>query len=361
MSNLIAQQKSMWDCATCALKNKKEAAKCIACETPNPDAPPQAADNKTVSAASATPTFSFGMTNGGGAGSLSAPGVSTTPSFGAASTGGFTFGTTSQSSAVSSTAPTFSFGAPANTGAADPPSSGFTFGAPQTTPSATPTFTFGQPATEAPAFKFGAGREPPPAAEKTPEKDDPKPSLFAGFSFGNLPKQDTALISAVQTVGSPSSTSTITSVDYKEFVSDPSVSVLEQITTPERVMEAVDCSSATSVASFLGKLSRVMSNNTTNTTHKILDSVLASSFDQENPSVVTNELLVAMGLIKSEDKEFKPSSDVENMLRLMAHAISQPYFPAASAKIVSAFVKKDKDVLSNKITDCTELFSSFQI
>ena len=76
---------------------------------------------------------------------------------------------------------------------------------------------------------------------------------------------------------------------------------------------------------------------------------------------MTNELLVTMGLIKSEDKDFKPVSDVENMLRLMSHAVSQSYFPPASAKIVSAFVKKDREVLSNKIRDCTDLLNSFQI
>jgi hypothetical protein len=104
-----------------------------------------------------------------------------------------------------------------------------------------------------------------------------------------------------------------------------------------------------------------MSNKTTTASHQIVDSLLANCFAQNSPSMLTNELLVTMGLIKSEKKDFKPESDVENMLRLMAHAVGQDYFPSSSAKIISAFVKKDKDVLSNKISDCTDLFRSFQI
>ena len=360
MSSLIEEQKTMWDCSTCALKNKKEAGKCIACETPNPAAAPAAVDNKAIDA-SAAPKFSFGVPSGTG---LSTGG--STPAFGTAGppqSGGFTFGTTSAPSGnaapSATTTPSFSFGAPAPTSEA--PKSGFTFGPPQPKPNAAPTFSFGQPAAEVPTFQFGTGRDPPTKTEKTPEKEEPKPSLFAGFSFGNVTKQETELISGVQTVGSPSSAQEETSIDYQEFVSEPTEALLEQITSPERVGDAIDCSSACSVATFLGRLSRVMSNKTNNTTHKILDTVLAASFSQENPSVVTNELLVIMGLIKSEDKDFKPSSNVGNMLRLMSHAISQPYFPDASAKIVSAFVKKDKEVLSNKITDCTDLFTSFQI
>ena len=343
MAAFLAKQKEKWNCSVCNLANEKSAASCIACQTANPDAPADAVDNKTTDSGSGS-KFTFGSAGG--------------------NTGGFTFGTGAA--------------APAGTGGFNfgPPAAGFTFGntAPAAPAAATPSFSFGAPkpaaAAEAPSFtfgsaapatfQFGAGVATPPPPEKSPAKEEPKPSLFAGFSFGSVPKADSPSLGGVQTFGASSAGAEAT-VDYPKFVAEPSESILEKITKPESVTEAVDCTNPGTVASFVGKLSRVMSNKTSNTSNEIVDNLLATCFAQNSHSILTNELLVTMGLIKSEKKDFKPESDVENMLRLMAHAVGQEYFPPSSAKIISAFVKKDKDVLSNKISDCTDLFRSFQI
>ena len=343
MAAFLAKQKEKWYCSVCNLANEKSAASCIACQTANPDAPADAVDNKTTDSGSGS-KFTFGSAGG--------------------NTGGFTFGT---GAAAPAGAGGFNFG---------PPAAGFTFGntAPAAPAAATPSFSFGAPkpaaTAEAPSFtfgsaapatfQFGAGVATPPPPEKSPAKEEPKPSLFAGFSFGSVPKADSPSLGGVQTFGASSAGAEAT-VDYSKFVAEPSESILEKITKPESVTEAVDCTSPGTVASFVGKLSRVMSNKTSNTSNEIVDSLLATCFAQNSHSILTNELLVTMGLIKSEKKDFKPESDVENMLRLMAHAVGQEYFPPSSAKIISAFVKKDKDVLSNKISDCTDLFRSFQI
>lgn len=99
-----------WECDVCEIRNKPEATKCAACETPNPNA---VQSNDQPAADATKPTFTFG-----------APASNVT--FGAASAGAaaqqFSFG------AQPSAAPTtFSFGAPAASS-----SSG-----------AAPTFTFG--------------------------------------------------------------------------------------------------------------------------------------------------------------------------------------------------------------------------
>ena len=348
MASFLAQQKDKWTCSTCDLANEKSANSCVACQTPNPDAPPEAADNKAADSGN-EPKFNFGNASSNSGFTFGLP-AGTTPAgtggggftFGPP-TAGFSFGNTAPAAPASAT-PAFSFGAQKPAATPEAPSSGFTFGT----------------AASAPTFQFGAGRAPPPPPEKSPAKEEPAPSLFAGFSFGSVPKADSPALGGVQTFGASSAGAEI-NVDYPKFVAEPSEAVLEQITKPESVTEAVDCTDPGNVASFVGKLSRVMSNKTTNASHQIVDSLLASCFAQNSPSMLTNELLVTMGLIKSEKKDFKPESDVENMLRLMAHAVGQEYFPPSSAKIISAFVKKDKDVLTNKISDCTDLFRSFQI
>ena len=65
--------------------------------------------------------------------------------------------------------------------------------------------------------------------EKSPAKEEPKPSPFAGFSFGAAPKPD-APVFGVQTVGTPTLGAVPTTIDYEKFVAEPSSSVLEQIT-----------------------------------------------------------------------------------------------------------------------------------
>lgn len=56
-SMFAAQMSSGWECSECLIRNKKEALKCISCESPNPSAPKSAASS---SAAPSTSEFTFG-------------------------------------------------------------------------------------------------------------------------------------------------------------------------------------------------------------------------------------------------------------------------------------------------------------
>ena len=161
--DLIKKQKEAnWSCGICMTNNELNAAKCLACEEPNPNAP----KTTVTETKNETPKFSFGV---------SAP-SSTAPNM----TG---FG---QPATTSDATKTFSFGAPA--GKTDEPSkaaASFLFGATaggESTKPATPTFSFGTKGEEtkdapkeATTFAFGAKK----VEEKT---ETPKAPTF---SFGS--------------------------------------------------------------------------------------------------------------------------------------------------------------------------------
>lgn len=333
MAAFLAKQKSNWTCGTCYLSNISAANVCIACQTANPaNAPPAPVDSNK---SSATPGgFTFGA-------KPLAPGAS--PLFGAKPA----------SDTFASPAP-FSFGAPKSTA--------FDFGA-TAVPKATPTFgspapaaTFGSPA-PAPAATFGGftfGGSVPNITPVSPAKpeEEKKPAPFAGFSFGT-PKSNGS--------PTPAAVTQTVAIDYTTFVTAPTEAMLK-VADADKVVTAIDTSDPVFVARFIAKLSRVSSNSTANNTQQIMDRLLKKSFDrQESVSRLPNELLVAMGLIKSEEKRYKPDVDMSSMLRLLRHAVTQPYFPKTSAAIVATFIKRESPVLSNHVSDCSELLAACKI
>jgi len=312
------------------LSNTSAANVCIACQTANPANPPPAVpvdSNKT----SSTGGFTFGAKPMGAGPSplfgAKPAAESPAPSFGAA-------------------AAPFSFGAPKST---------FDFGS--AAPKAAPTF--GVPVAAAPApaatfggFTFGGGAPKIEPASPAKPEEEKKPAPFAGFSFG-APKSNGTPTPAIKTETA--------AVDYSAFVTAPSEAILK-VADADKVVAAIDTSDPVPVARFIAKLSRVSSNSTENTAQQIMDRLLKKSFDnQDSVSRLPNELLVAMGLIKSEEKKYKLEVDMSSMLRLLRHAVIQPYFPKTSAAIVATFIKRESPVLSNHVSDCSELLAACKI
>ncbi|XP_071087260.1 ran GTPase-activating protein 1-like [Haliotis cracherodii] len=57
-------------------------------------------------------------------------------------------------------------------------------------------------------------------------------------------------------------------------------------------------------------------------------------------SQVANAILVQLGLIKGEDKKFKPMSDISGPLIVLDHVVQQSYFPKLARDILQVFISK---------------------
>lgn len=115
-------------------------------------------------------------------------------------------------------------------------------------------------------------------------------------------------------------------------------------------MNALDTANASKTAAFIGRLSKVVTNETTDTCQTMVNAVLASSYETCNHAFLTNELLITLDFIKSEDKDFKPVSDTDAMLNLISKTIAEPFFPETSKKTVAAFVRKEAKKIKNSAT-----------
>jgi hypothetical protein len=185
--------KSGWECGACMVNNKDGAAKCIACETPNPSAKP-AVDVAPKFALQAAPSTGFNFSSAG----FNPPKAEDKP------TTGFSFGASKQAEAKASTG--FSFGTPkpvedkASTGfsfgtlkpAEDKTTTGISFGTPKPAEDkATTGFSFGTPKPvedkASTGFSFGILKPPEDKTTTGFSFGTPKPAedkATSGFSFG---------------------------------------------------------------------------------------------------------------------------------------------------------------------------------
>lgn len=185
-------------CKACYVQNKKDATTCASCESPL-DVPSSstAVTKKTASTTSEAPKFQFGT-------SSSAPTATAAPA--AISSGGFTFGApvvaaTSAPAAFESKSSGFVFGAASSSTTTAPatsistsaaPSTGFTFGAPSTSVSevkqaAAPTFSFGAPPVAKTEIPSSTGFSFNKKEEPPAVKEviPVAPAVSSGFSFGS--------------------------------------------------------------------------------------------------------------------------------------------------------------------------------
>ncbi|XP_043219233.1 ran GTPase-activating protein 1-like isoform X2 [Amphibalanus amphitrite] len=74
----------------------------------------------------------------------------------------------------------------------------------------------------------------------------------------------------------------------------------------------------------------------------LVDALLRSALDTagEDLGLLSNSLLVYLGLIKCEDKQFSVSWDVKGMLVALTRAVRQPYFPATVRDTLQTFLSR---------------------
>ena len=71
--------------------------------------------------------------------------------------------------------------------------------------------------------------------------------------------------------------------------------------------------------------------------------------------LVINPILVHMGLVKSEDKKFKPLEDFRSVVVCLGHACKEDFFPKHIKQIIRSIVSKDQD----KWRNCSSIRSQF--
>lgn len=69
----------------------------------------------------------------------------------------------------------------------------------------------------------------------------------------------------------------------------------------------------------------------------ILERTLAQS-EENVVNLVTNSILVSLGLIKSEDKKYKPPNDITGALIVLEYLVQQSYFPKSAKDMLEIFI-----------------------
>ncbi|XP_041356902.1 ran GTPase-activating protein 1-like [Gigantopelta aegis] len=137
-------------------------------------------------------------------------------------------------------------------------------------------------------------------------------------------------------------------VTAKDFLSFPSPSKLLQLgkhrVTAIKEELGNDVTDVEKVVETVIRISAVVTKDDEKTKHaacECADGLFQEIFKvPENIAIATNALLVQMGIIKGEDKKFKPISDVTGPLLVLEHAVQQSYFPQTAREILLAFVNK---------------------
>ena len=65
--------------------------------------------------------------------------------------------------------------------------------------------------------------------------------------------------------------------------------------------------------------------------------------------MLANSLLVNIGILKGEDKKYKPPSTLTGPLLVLEHVVKQPYFPKFSRQILTMFMSKPHPLLERCI------------
>ncbi|OWF37292.1 ran GTPase-activating protein 1-like isoform X2 [Mizuhopecten yessoensis] len=145
------------------------------------------------------------------------------------------------------------------------------------------------------------------------------------------------------------------SVSAKDFLAFPSPTKLIQLGTGRAAALkqelGSDCSDVDKAVQTFIKVSSVVTPVDTKTkeaacdcTDKLFEDLLLDS-TEGGASLFANSLLVNMGVLKGEDKKFRPPSSIVGPLTVLEYAVKQPYFPKQSREILSAFITKPHPLL----------------
>ncbi|KAK3099147.1 hypothetical protein FSP39_000136 [Pinctada imbricata] len=149
-------------------------------------------------------------------------------------------------------------------------------------------------------------------------------------------------------------------VSIKEFVSFPSPSKLiglgdqrAQVITDELGQDISDMEKA--VQMFM-KVSSVVTQDDMETKEaacqcadRIMEETIQRNADVA-AAMVANTLLVYLGVIKGEDKKYRPPSNITGPLLILEHMVRQPYFPKFSREILQTFIGKPNPILDHAST-----------
>lgn len=89
--------------------------------------------------------------------------------------------------------------------------------------------------------------------------------------------------------------------------------------------------------------------STNNNVHNFIDECCHPLCESGEINYFINQLLVQTGLIKSEDKKFKPIDQIEGPLLALLYLVRQHYFPKDSRDILITFVSRSNTALDSNI------------
>lgn len=144
--------------------------------------------------------------------------------------------------------------------------------------------------------------------------------------------------------------------NIKDFLSFPSPTKLQQIgrqlTISLKQELGEDFDDVEKTVQTLVKISCVVTENDEKTKHTVCectDDILKQLFESggDNPGpLIANAYLVYLGILKGEDKKYRPPSDITGPLIVLEHAVRQAYFPRNAKKLICAFMDKPHPLLS---------------
>ncbi|XP_078324728.1 ran GTPase-activating protein 1-like [Crassostrea virginica] len=143
----------------------------------------------------------------------------------------------------------------------------------------------------------------------------------------------------------------------KEFLDFPSASKLLQLGSGRaqalREQLGADVNDLEKAVQAFMKISSVVTVDDTKTKEAACDCAdqiieEAVKCNQENDAVLlANTILVHIGVLKGEEKTYKPPSNITGPLLVLEHIVRQPYFPKFSREMLQAFCSKPHPLLDS--------------
>ncbi|KAH9489033.1 Ran GTPase-activating protein 1 [Bulinus truncatus] len=142
-------------------------------------------------------------------------------------------------------------------------------------------------------------------------------------------------------------------ISVKDFLTFPSPTKLVQLghSGAESLLKelGVNASDPDKVVEMITKVSLVVSKNDEAKVKacECADKLLQNLFNQDPNAApkVANAILVNIGLLKGEDKKYKPPANIAGALMVLDHIVRQSYFPKLARDIIQIFVSKPSPIL----------------
>ncbi|WAQ98909.1 RAGP1-like protein [Mya arenaria] len=140
------------------------------------------------------------------------------------------------------------------------------------------------------------------------------------------------------------------SVNVKDFLSFPSPTKLhsfgKDLATSLRQELGSDIQDMDKTVSTLIRISTVVTEGDAKSLQAVCncaDDILQEVFksgDDNTGMMMANAYLVYMGILKGEDKKYRPPNDISGPLLVLENIVRQSYFPRSARTIIAAFIDK---------------------